>query len=227
MRFIEPAPGGIPIVELSRRNLLSLLHKLDDEASNRTLIDGDGKVMVHAVPDLAHYSDRPAGTMYMPSEDRYYGHGDALPEPRVWMRGEAMSDNTVREIVDLKPGDYWLTSSGDGTGRAIVTKQRELIIEQCNGVWSCLGIGVPDEWLIVPRTEHVGDGPDPWHLADQRVKQWAVDRAAAEAREDLVKQVADGLIQASERGDMPGWTQVCDIARAFLDRFDVTPRAAT
>lgn len=68
MKYIENSDYGVPVVELSRRNLLSLLAKLDDPLSVRTLIDGDNRLAVRAVPDEEHYSDRPPGAIYMPSE---------------------------------------------------------------------------------------------------------------------------------------------------------------
>lgn len=36
----------------------------------------------------------------------------------------------MTDTVDLEPGDYWMTSSGDGKGRAIVTSQKRLLVEQ-------------------------------------------------------------------------------------------------
>lgn len=61
--------GTTARVELTRRNLTTLLAKLDDPLSARTLCkDGDGCVVwVTAVEDDAHYSDRAPGEVYMPS----------------------------------------------------------------------------------------------------------------------------------------------------------------
>jgi hypothetical protein len=60
-----------PVLELSRRNLQALLDKLDDPLSARTLISpgrmGDPYIAVKAVEDAEHYTDRPAGEVYMPS----------------------------------------------------------------------------------------------------------------------------------------------------------------
>lgn len=60
-------------VELTRRNLTTLLAKLDDPLSAGTLgKDGDGGyLLVAAVEDEAHYSDREPGVVYMPSEGVY------------------------------------------------------------------------------------------------------------------------------------------------------------
>lgn len=64
MRYIE---DGFPTVELTRRNLTTLLAKLDDPLSARTLIDGERRVAVRAVEDAEHYANRPPGEVYMPS----------------------------------------------------------------------------------------------------------------------------------------------------------------
>lgn len=80
---------------------------------------------------------------------------------------EIVRKSDVRETVDLEPGEYWLTSSGDGTGRAIVTTQRELLIEQKGGGWSCLGVGVYEGWRIEQRS--LTDPTMSWAYADQWV----------------------------------------------------------
>ena len=52
-------------IELTRRNLEILLAKLADPNSARTIIKTDtiGTIVVHAVEDKEHYSDRPPGPM--------------------------------------------------------------------------------------------------------------------------------------------------------------------
>lgn len=52
---------GIPVMELTKRNLETLLEKLDDPNSARTLIDPGNKIAVKAVPDSEHYVARPPG----------------------------------------------------------------------------------------------------------------------------------------------------------------------
>jgi hypothetical protein len=52
---------GVPLMELTRRNLTGLLEKLDDPNSARTLIDPGNKIAVKAVEDSEHYSNRPPG----------------------------------------------------------------------------------------------------------------------------------------------------------------------
>lgn len=49
------------------------------------------------------------------------------------------------------------------------------------------------------------------------------ERAAAEAHDDLVERVADGLLLASD--DTIPWVRLNGIAEAFLEQFDVTPKA--
>lgn len=68
MKFIPDSP---PTLELTRRNLMALLAKLDDPLSYRTLMDGEDQIYVRAVEDVEHYSDREPGVMYMPTADRY------------------------------------------------------------------------------------------------------------------------------------------------------------
>jgi hypothetical protein len=62
---------GIHHLELTRRNLTTLLAKLDDPLSARSLMDGEGRVVVTAVEDDAHYSNRAPGTIFMPSTGEY------------------------------------------------------------------------------------------------------------------------------------------------------------
>lgn len=57
----------VQVLELTRRNLESLLKKLNDPASKRMLIDCDDQIAVRAVEDVDHYSDRSPGVVYMPS----------------------------------------------------------------------------------------------------------------------------------------------------------------
>ncbi len=75
MKFIDPtdprAYDGHPTVELTERNLNALLAKLSDPLSVRTLVDGENRVAVRAVPDEAHYADRDPGQMYMPTSGEY------------------------------------------------------------------------------------------------------------------------------------------------------------
>lgn len=68
MKYIaEPGDFGVPTVELTERNLLSLLAKLGDPSSVRTLIDGENNIAVKAVHDEEHYADRVPGEVYMPT----------------------------------------------------------------------------------------------------------------------------------------------------------------
>lgn len=67
MKYIVNGPYGVPMVELTRRNLMVLLEKLDDPNSQRTIIDGEHHISVRAVEDSEHYKARSAGVMYMPT----------------------------------------------------------------------------------------------------------------------------------------------------------------
>lgn len=67
MRYIAKTEAGVPLLELSRRNLQALLDKLDDPKSARMIVDPDRLIAVVAVEDDEHYSDRAAGVVYMPS----------------------------------------------------------------------------------------------------------------------------------------------------------------
>lgn len=64
MKYID---GDLPVLELTRRNLETLLAKLDDPLSKRTLIDPTDTIAVRAVENEEHYKDRYPGTVYMPS----------------------------------------------------------------------------------------------------------------------------------------------------------------
>ena len=71
MRYIPKVEeDDIPVVELTRRNLVALLEKLDDPLSFKMLIDPDHVIAVRAVEDKDHYSDRPPGPIHMPSRPR-------------------------------------------------------------------------------------------------------------------------------------------------------------
>lgn len=68
MKFIErEEPRQFHMLELTRRNLEILLRKLDDPLSAATLVDGDNQIVVRAVENDEHYSNRKAGDMLMPS----------------------------------------------------------------------------------------------------------------------------------------------------------------
>lgn len=55
---------ALPVLELTRRNLETLLEKLTDPNSMCSLIDPTGQVLVRAVPNDKHYSDRSPGEVY-------------------------------------------------------------------------------------------------------------------------------------------------------------------
>ena len=59
------------IVTLSKRNVLSLLHKLEMEGSKRTLTRecDDGKLVVKVEPNAEHYGTRQPGVMHPKTEE--------------------------------------------------------------------------------------------------------------------------------------------------------------
>jgi hypothetical protein len=75
MKYAAAEPGFPARLELSRRNLLALLAKLDDPLSQRTLgkeSDSGDLICVVAVEDDEHYSDRSPGIVYMPTSKETY-----------------------------------------------------------------------------------------------------------------------------------------------------------
>ena len=69
MKYLEESEHGIPMIELTERNLYGLLEKLlDDPNSACTLIDRDHKIAVKAVRNEEHYTARPPGPMYTRGE---------------------------------------------------------------------------------------------------------------------------------------------------------------
>lgn len=71
MKFTAGNDDRPHVLELTRRNLTTLLAKLDDPLSARTLIDGAHEIAVRAVEDAEHYADREPGQVYMPTSGRY------------------------------------------------------------------------------------------------------------------------------------------------------------
>jgi hypothetical protein len=67
MKLVKDFHGMI-FVELTRRNLETLLAKLDDSDSVCTLVGPTRDFMVRAVENDEHYSDRPAGAMWVNGE---------------------------------------------------------------------------------------------------------------------------------------------------------------
>lgn len=66
--------GDVIHVELTRRNLIALLDKLDDPLSVRTIGKGGDDccyVWIKAVEDIEHYVDRAPGLIYKPSSREF------------------------------------------------------------------------------------------------------------------------------------------------------------
>jgi hypothetical protein len=88
---LDDAQAGVAVVTLSRRNLLTLLHKLDMRGSARTLTNGDCylnfvptdllTLVLRAEDDDAHYGERrePPGPLHPASEGFVRRHGGWSP----------------------------------------------------------------------------------------------------------------------------------------------------
>lgn len=64
MKYIEVDPRfGHPVVELTRRNLQTLLAMLDENPQIATLTKPSAGITVRAVENEAHYADRDPGPM--------------------------------------------------------------------------------------------------------------------------------------------------------------------
>jgi hypothetical protein len=118
-------------VVLSRRNILSLLHKLEMEGSERTIIKPNG-MAVRVESDEAHYADRPcgAGPMHPETEEFVSDMMKALaivraqklsgPTPQ-WARDAA------EEIVDSLADDSEWDIEGRDRQRTIGSVAAEII----------------------------------------------------------------------------------------------------
>lgn len=72
MKYISSEDSlDLPVLELTRRNLTTLLEKLDDPLSHKMLKDGEDNIIVRAVEDDEHYSDRAPGLIFMPTSEMY------------------------------------------------------------------------------------------------------------------------------------------------------------
>lgn len=71
MKYVERGILQMPTVELTRRNLMALLAKLDGQPSDSmcTIVDPDHRIAVKAVEDAAHYTDRAPGRMIDETEE--------------------------------------------------------------------------------------------------------------------------------------------------------------
>ena len=65
MKYVERGELQMPTVELTRRNLVALLAKLDGRPRDSmcTIVDPDRKIAVKAVEDSEHYADRNPGAL--------------------------------------------------------------------------------------------------------------------------------------------------------------------
>lgn len=71
MKYVRTSEHGIPMVELTRHNLMSLLAKLDGNppGSKCTIVDPEDNIAVKAVEDIEHYRARPPGQMHLDTEE--------------------------------------------------------------------------------------------------------------------------------------------------------------
>lgn len=117
-----------PVLELSRRNLVALLAKLDDPASVRTLMSpgapGEPVIVVTAVEDAVHYAGRPAGEVFMPTlnvswgQPAVVGHGARLAGLLEDLEAQRYQPETVvdllselREVLGV-PRETWIPIDG-------------------------------------------------------------------------------------------------------------------
>jgi hypothetical protein len=99
-------------VRLSRRNLLTLLAKLDIPGSHCTLIKPDGTVVV-AESDEVHYANRPQpGPMSEETEARVAGISAALASLKeFWLNVEAeIAIEGAAERLAAKLKQFWATA---------------------------------------------------------------------------------------------------------------------
>jgi hypothetical protein len=75
MKYLDGTGGSLPTLELTRRNLRSLLAKLDGNPPDSacTLISPDYRIVVKAVEDAAHYAERQPGRMHEATEAAIHG----------------------------------------------------------------------------------------------------------------------------------------------------------
>ncbi len=99
-------------VQLSKRNLETLLHKIDEPDSERTItrrLNNGNMLIVSSEDNDTHYKDRPAGAMHPREEERI-----SRPETGITMSGYGIPDNlTPTEKIAREPGT-WADSRGEG-----------------------------------------------------------------------------------------------------------------
>lgn len=149
MRYLHDVDP--PVLEVTRRNLMALLAKLDDPGSARTLMSpgkpGEPVIVVTSVEDAVHYADRNAGEVYMPSA------GITWEQPTV--AGQRL--RLVGLLEDLQAQRYQPDTVAD-----LVTELREVL-------------GVPaDTWVPI---EGIDDPDISTHAATDAVTDGGSDTA--------------------------------------------------
>lgn len=70
MKYIAQDPiMGMPVVELTRRNLNALLEMLDETPGQATVTKPSARITVRAVEDDAHYAERRPGLLELPKRE--------------------------------------------------------------------------------------------------------------------------------------------------------------
>lgn len=126
MKFIGDASGCV-VIELTRRNLRTLLVKLDDPWSARALVDPDGKIIVRAVEssddrgDAVAQSALAAEGVVELTRDELQMLVDALDGPAPGETAMSVSQGVivVRAVADAAhyrnraPGVVWMPTRGE------------------------------------------------------------------------------------------------------------------
>lgn len=128
MKYVDNE-NGCCVVELTRRNLLALLAKLDDPLSARALIDPDDKILVRAVESSGDRGDAVAQAALVAegvvelTRDELQTLVAGLEDPTSGNIDMPVSQGTivVRAVDDdahyrnRAPGVVWMPSSGEFT----------------------------------------------------------------------------------------------------------------
>lgn len=123
MKYIS-AENGRPVIELTRRNISALLAKISDPLSSRSLIDGQGRILVRAVEEEDRTDDEAArallseGVLELTRQD-LEGLLAALNQPglatSILSGGAGIVVRAVEDDAhyhDRPPGRVWLPSRG-------------------------------------------------------------------------------------------------------------------
>ncbi len=123
MKYIS-AENGRPVIELTRRNISALLAKISDPLSSRSLIDGQGRILVSEIVEQDRTDDQAArallseGVLELTRQD-LEGLLAALNQPglatSILSGGAGIVVRAVEDDAhyhDRPPGRVWLPSRG-------------------------------------------------------------------------------------------------------------------